>query len=160
MGNMSEEQHDPAEDVTAHVPWDTDEYVPPAPPPGPPPAPPPGAVPPPPPGAVPPGAMPPPPPFGGAGFPPPGGFPPPPPGTAGWATRYGLVRPNRGRVMAGVCAAIGRATNTDPVLWRGVFSGLAPARRGGILVFLVASLALPSRGGNSPPGAGPVRPRP
>src|SRR5205814_2152264 len=63
----------------------------------------------------------------GAGFPPPGGFPPPPPGTGGWATRYGLVRPARGRVLAGVCAAIGRATNTDPVLWRVLFAVLTLA---------------------------------
>src|SRR2546423_2183253 len=138
MGNMSEEQHDPAEDVTAHVPSDTDDHVPPAPPPGPPPAPPPGAV-------------PPPPPFGGAGFPPPGGFPPPPPGTAGWATRYGLVRPNRGRVMAGVCAAIGRATNTDPVLWRGLFAGLPPPRRPRIFPFLGGLAPLPAAGGPRPP---------
>src|SRR5437763_7303428 len=80
---------------------------------------------------------PPPPPPPGAGFPPPGGFPPPPPGTGGWATRYGLVRPARGRVLAGVCAAIGRATNTDPVLWRVLFALLTLARGVSIVVYLV-----------------------
>src|SRR5439155_6027728 len=129
MYPMSEEKPD---DATAHLPGneptervppsDTDDYErPAAAPPG---AEPPPAAPPPPPGAVPPfgGAG-----FGVAGFSPPGGFPPPPPGSSGWASRYGLVRPTRGRVLAGVCAAIARATNTDPVLWRVLFAVLTLA---------------------------------
>src|SRR5437764_14019986 len=114
MGAMSEEKPD----VTQPVP--------------PPPPPPPGA------------GFPPPPP--GAGFPPPGGFPPPPPGTSGWATRYGLVRPTkgRGRVLAGVCAASGRATNTDPVLWRVLIAVLSLVGGIGVLVYLVGWLFIPA----------------
>src|SRR6266545_1792441 len=166
----------PADDATVRVPGDPappsnsdDEFPPPAPPPrdgttsplgaaGTPPgeadAPPVGgAAPPPPPGGT--GFPPPPPrpepPFGGAGFPPPGGFPPPPPGTAGWATRYGLVRPRQGRMLAGVCAAIGRATNTDPVLWRVLFAVLTLAGGVSVLVYVVAWLMIPSEGDTGSP---------
>src|SRR6266545_3411024 len=166
----------PADDATVRVPGDPappsnsdDEFPPPAPPPrdgttsplgaaGTPPgeadAPPVGgAAPPPPPGGT--GFPPPPPrpepPFGGAGFPPPGGFPPPPPGTAGWATRYGLVRPRQGRMLAGVCAAIGRATNTDPVLWRVLFAVLTLAGGVSVLVYVVVWLMIPSEGDTGSP---------
>jgi phage shock protein PspC (stress-responsive transcriptional regulator) len=143
---MSEEKPD---DITQPVPPPDDGPGAP-PPPGT--VPPPGAVPPPdavpPPGAVPP---PPPPPPPWAGFPPPGGFPPPPPGTAGWATRYGLVRPARGRVLAGVCAAIGRATNTDPVLWRVLFAVLTLAGGVSIAAYLVGWLLIPSEGDTGSP---------
>jgi phage shock protein PspC (stress-responsive transcriptional regulator) len=53
--------------------------------------------------------------------------------------------------VAGVCAAIGRATNTDPVLWRvllvvlGFFGGI------GILVYLAAWLLIPSEGDTASP---------
>ncbi|WP_281896421.1 PspC domain-containing protein [Phytohabitans aurantiacus] len=105
-----------------------------------------------------------------AGSPPPPGSPPgPPPGTpvgpppgpppggpgagesAGFTTRYGLVRPRQGRYVAGVCAAIGRATNTDPVLWRvllavlGFFGGI------GILVYLAGWLVIPAEGDTASP---------
>jgi phage shock protein PspC (stress-responsive transcriptional regulator) len=62
-----------------------------------------------------------------------------------------LVRPKQGRYVAGVCAAIGRATNTDPVLWRvllvvlGFFGGI------GILVYLAAWLLIPSEGDTASP---------
>ncbi|MFI2709844.1 PspC domain-containing protein [Micromonospora sp. NPDC018662] len=93
-----------------------------------------------------------PPPGGGAPFadPPPGGYAPPP-GAAGFTTRYGLVRPREGRYLAGVCAAIGRATNTDPVLWRvllavlGFFGGI------GILVYVAAWLIIPGEGDTASP---------
>ncbi|MEV5818194.1 PspC domain-containing protein [Micromonospora haikouensis] len=100
---------------------------------------------------------PPPPPGGdgpGAGGPPPGGYaapPPPPPEGAGFTSRYGLVRPREGRYLAGVCAAIGRATNTDPVLWRvllavlGFFGGI------GILVYVTAWLIIPGEGDTASP---------
>ncbi|WP_435830655.1 PspC domain-containing protein [Polymorphospora rubra] len=114
-------------------------------------------------GSVPPPAGPPPggtgsPPPGGTGGPPPGGPPPggPPPWGQGaargaFATRYGLVRPRDGRYLAGVCAAIGRATNTDPILWRvllavlGFFGGI------GILVYVAAWLLIPSEGDTASP---------
>ncbi|MBB5116236.1 PspC domain-containing protein [Micromonospora echinospora] len=109
------------------------------------------APPPPPPGSAPPTdhATPPP---GGAPFtgPPPGGYAPPP-GAAGFTTRYGLVRPREGRYLAGVCAAIGRATNTDPVLWRvllavlGFFGGI------GIIVYVAGWLIIPGEGDTASP---------
>ena len=78
------------------------------------------------PGGAPPTSGPPP----GAGPPPPWGYgSPPPPGAAGFTSRYGLVRPRKGRYLAGVCAAIGRATNTDPVLWRVLLAVLGLLRR-------------------------------
>ncbi|HEX2772291.1 MAG TPA: PspC domain-containing protein, partial [Micromonosporaceae bacterium] len=81
--------------------------------------------------------------------PPPTGPPPPsgsfgPPGGVPFTARYGLVRPREGRYLAGVCAAIGRATNTDPVLWRvllavlGFFGGI------GILLYVAAWLIIPA----------------
>ncbi|MDG4828545.1 PspC domain-containing protein [Solwaraspora sp. WMMD1047] len=94
----------------------------------------------------------------GAGFPP-GQQPPwgyagqghvPPPGAA-FTSRYGLVRPRQGRYLAGVCAAVARATNTDPILWRvllavlGFFGGI------GILVYVAAWLIIPAEGDTASP---------
>ncbi|MFG1775392.1 PspC domain-containing protein [Micromonospora sp. NPDC049051] len=87
------------------------------------------------------------------GTPPPGAGPGPQPsfGGAGFTSRYGLVRPRDGRYLAGVCAAIGRATNTDPVLWRvllavlGFFGGI------GILVYVTAWLIIPGEGDGASP---------
>ena len=86
-----------------------------------------------------------------AGFPPPGGFPPPPAGTGGWATRYGLVRPQHGRMAAGVCAAIGRATNTDPVLWRVLFAVFTLAGGAGLLAYVIGWLCIPAEGDTGSP---------
>lgn len=75
----------------------------------------------------------------------------PPPGTAPFTSRYGLVRPRQGRYLAGVCAAIGRATNTDPILWRvllavlGFFGGI------GIVVYVAAWLIIPAEGDSASP---------
>lgn len=79
----------------------------------------------------------------------------PPPGTTPFASlftaRYGLVRPRSGRYLAGVCAAIGRATDTDPILWRvllavlGFFGGI------GIVVYLAAWLIIPAEGDSASP---------
>jgi phage shock protein PspC (stress-responsive transcriptional regulator) len=93
-------------------------------------------------------------PTGGTGGPSP--TPPPPSGSgpdpAGppFAARYGLVRPLQGRYLGGVCAAIGRATNTDPVLWRVVlavtsFVGV------GLLIYLVGWLLIPAEGDTASP---------
>ncbi|MEH1169133.1 PspC domain-containing protein [Micromonospora sp. CPCC 205539] len=85
---------------------------------------------------------------GGGGTPP---GPSAPLGGAGFTSRYGLVRPREGRYLAGVCAAIGRATNTDPVLWRvllavlGFFGGI------GILVYVAAWLIIPNEGDTASP---------
>ncbi|MDG9677311.1 PspC domain-containing protein [Micromonospora sp. DH14] len=91
----------------------------------------------------------------GPGGTPPGGpgpsAPPPPLGGTSFTSRYGLVRPRDGRYLAGVCAAIGRATNTDPVLWRvllavlGFFGGI------GILVYVAAWLIIPNEGDTASP---------
>ncbi|MEV5763343.1 PspC domain-containing protein [Micromonospora sp. NPDC052213] len=81
----------------------------------------------------------------------PGAGPQPPSGGVGFTSRYGLVRPRDGRYLAGVCAAIGRATNTDPVLWRvllavlGFFGGI------GILVYVTAWLIIPGEGDSASP---------
>ncbi|TDC30363.1 PspC domain-containing protein, partial [Micromonospora sp. 15K316] len=92
------------------------------------------------------GGTPPPPPGGPAGAA--GG---PPPGAAGFTTRYGLVRPRDGRYLAGVCAAIGRATNTDPVLWRVLLAVLGFFGGVGILVYLAAWLIIPGEGDTASP---------
>ncbi len=89
-----------------------------------------------------------PPPGSGAPFgaPPPGGqFPP------GFLARYGLVRPVEGRYFAGVCASIGRATNTDPVLWRVLFAVLTLFGGVGLLAYLIGWLLIPADGDTASP---------
>ncbi|HET8682375.1 MAG TPA: PspC domain-containing protein [Micromonosporaceae bacterium] len=109
-----------------------------------------------PPGAAPPGAT-------APGTEPPGTAPPfatagPPPWTEPPATplgaftaRYGLVRPAAGRQLAGVCAAVGRATNTDPVLWRVLFAVLTLFGGIGLLAYLVGWLVIPAEGDTAAP---------
>ena len=82
------------------------------------------------------------------GDPPPGWGPPP---GAGFTSRYGLVRPREGRYLAGVCAAIGRATNTDPVLWRVLLAVLGFFGGVGILVYVAAWLIIPGEGDTASP---------
>ncbi|QGN46901.1 PspC domain-containing protein [Micromonospora sp. WMMD558] len=106
---------------------------------------------PPPPAASPPAGGPPPPPQDPTGAPPTPAAAPPAGGGTSFTSRYGLVRPHDGRYLAGVCAAIGRATNTDPVLWRvllavlGFFGGI------GILVYVSAWLIIPGEGDSASP---------
>ncbi|BCJ60272.1 PspC family transcriptional regulator [Micromonospora endophytica] len=93
---------------------------------------------------IPPGAVP-----GSAGAPPPGAgaaF-----GGAGFTSRYGLVRPRDGRYLAGVCAAVGRATNTDPVLWRVLLAVLGFFGGVGVLVYVAAWLIIPGEGDSASP---------
>lgn len=75
--------------------------------------------------------------------------PPPPPGTP-FATRYGLVRPRQGRYLGGVCAAVGRATNTDPVLWR-VLLAVTSFFGIGLLLYLAGWLLIPGEGDTASP---------
>ncbi|WP_243422212.1 PspC domain-containing protein, partial [Micromonospora globispora] len=82
------------------------------------------------------------------GDPPPGWGPPP---GAGFTSRYGLVRPREGRYLAGVCAAIGRATSTDPVLWRVLLAVLGFFGGVGILVYVAAWLIIPGEGDTASP---------
>ncbi|MEU4712607.1 PspC domain-containing protein [Micromonospora purpureochromogenes] len=87
----------------------------------------------------------------GGQTPPPGGYAPPPFGGAGFTSRYGLVRPREGRYLAGVCAAIGRATNTDPVLWRVILAVLGFFGGVGILLYVAALLVIPGEGDSASP---------
>src|SRR5690606_40663132 len=73
------------------------------------------------------------------------------PGLAGLAARYGLVRPLQGRYVAGVCAAVGRATGTDPVLWRVVLAVLVCFGGVGLLIYLLLWLGLPEEGDTATP---------
>ncbi|MEJ3743788.1 PspC domain-containing protein [Actinomycetes bacterium KLBMP 9797] len=70
--------------------------------------------------------------------------------TTGFTSRYGLVRPRQGRYVAGVCAAIGRATNTDPVLWRVLVAVLSFVGIG-VLVYLIGVLIIPAEGDTASP---------
>lgn len=66
-------------------------------------------------------------------------------------TRGNLVRPQQGRYVAGVCAAIGRATNTDPTLWRVIFAVLTLAGGVSIVAYLLGWLLLPAEGDTGSP---------
>jgi phage shock protein PspC (stress-responsive transcriptional regulator) len=61
------------------------------------------------------------------------------------------VRPTQGRLLAGVCAALARATNTDPILWRVVLAVLSLFGGVGILAYLLGWLLLPSEGDTATP---------
>ena len=88
--------------------------------------------------------------------PPPGGVPqadvPPwaPPGGPSFS-RDKLVRPRQGRYVAGVCAALARATNTDPVLWRVLVAVLGVLSGVGILLYLIGWLVIPAEGDTASP---------
>jgi phage shock protein PspC (stress-responsive transcriptional regulator) len=100
-----------------------------------------------------------------AATPPPGGTtppPPPPPGSNNmppWMTNLGgpgfsrdkLVRPRQGRYVAGVCAALARATNTDPVLWRVLLAVLGILSGVGVLLYLIGWLIIPAEGDTASP---------
>src|SRR6266511_1360029 len=97
---------------------------------------------------------PPPPPPPGAGPIPPAG---PPPwfgaadGTGPMFVRDRLVRPKKGRYIAGVCGALGRATNTDPVMWRVLLAVLGFFGGVGVLIYLIGWLAIPNEGETASP---------
>jgi phage shock protein PspC (stress-responsive transcriptional regulator) len=82
---------------------------------------------------------------------------PPPPGPYSppgqdepWAARFGLVRPRHGRMVAGVCAGIARATGTDPLLWR-VLIGVLSIFGVGVILYLGAWLLTPAEGDTASP---------
>jgi phage shock protein PspC (stress-responsive transcriptional regulator) len=107
--------------------------------------------PPPPPGATPPPGAPPPPP---GGTPPPGAQPPPwfgAPDSGPTFVREKLIRPTRGRYVAGVSGAIANATNTDPVLWRVLLAVLGFFGGVGVLIYLVGWLLIPAEGDTASP---------
>ncbi|UQU64078.1 PspC domain-containing protein [Couchioplanes caeruleus] len=92
-----------------------------------------------------------PPPFGST--PPPSGSTPPWFGAPDGPTfsREKLIRPTRGRYIAGVCGAIGRATNTDPVLWRVLLAVLGFFGGVGVLIYLAGWLLIPAEGDTASP---------
>lgn len=59
-----------------------------------------------------------------------------------------LVRPAHDRVFRGVCAAIARATGTDPVLWRVLVVVLALFGGTGLVLYLAGWLLIPEEGRN------------
>jgi phage shock protein PspC (stress-responsive transcriptional regulator) len=61
-------------------------------------------------------------------------------------SREHLVRPQQGRYVAGVCAALARATNTDPVLWRVLVAVLGILSGVGVLLYLIGWLIIPAEG--------------
>ncbi len=69
----------------------------------------------------------------------------------GPAARWGLVRPRTGRQVAGVCAALGRATGTDPTLWRVLLAVLALFGGAGVVAYGLGWLLLPDEGDTSSP---------
>jgi phage shock protein PspC (stress-responsive transcriptional regulator) len=71
--------------------------------------------------------------------------------SAPFASRYGLVRPLQGRYVAGVCAGLGRATRTDPVLWRVVLAVLVCFAGIGVVVYLALWLLTPEEGDTASP---------
>lgn len=75
---------------------------------------------------------------------PPGAVPPPGPGWAGLPPT--LVRPRTDRVFRGVCTAVGRATGTDPVLWRVLAVVLTIFGGSGIVLYLAGWLVIPEEG--------------
>ena len=74
----------------------------------------------------------------------------PPPLTA-FAWRNGLVRPVNGRLISGVSGALGRATNTDPVLWRVVLAVLTLFGGLGVLIYVLGWILLPAEGDTAAP---------
>jgi phage shock protein PspC (stress-responsive transcriptional regulator) len=76
--------------------------------------------------------------------PPPG--PPPAPPPAGPPTGPPLVRPLDDRVFRGVCGAVGRATGTDPVLWRVLVVVLVLFGGTGLVLYLAGWLLIPEEG--------------
>ncbi|GAA4912115.1 phage shock protein C (PspC) family protein [Stackebrandtia albiflava] len=60
--------------------------------------------------------------------------------------RSGLVRDRSDRKIAGVCAALGRASATDPLLWRALLAVLVVFSGIGLLLYALAWLCFPQRG--------------
>ena len=67
-----------------------------------------------------------------------------------------LRRSKEDRVIAGVCAGLGRYLGIDPVLLRIAFVVLAIAGGGGILLYVVSWILIPEQGENE--NLGTVRP--
>lgn len=70
---------------------------------------------------------------------------------AGFGVRYQLIRPRTDRRLAGVCAAMGHATSTDPLLWRVLFAVLGVFGGVGVLLYAAAWLSIPAEGDTASP---------
>lgn len=73
------------------------------------------------------------------------------PATGGRAARVGLIRSTTERRIAGVCAALGRATGTDPLLWRVLLAVLTVFAGAGLVLYLVCWLLFPAQGDATSP---------
>ncbi len=60
-----------------------------------------------------------------------------------------LLRRPDDRVLKGVCAAVGRATNTDPVLWRVVLAVLTLFGGSGLVLYVAGWLLIPEEGADA-----------
>ncbi|WP_328465124.1 PspC domain-containing protein [Actinoplanes sp. NBC_00393] len=87
----------------------------------------------------------------GANFPPNANVPPWLANAGAAFARQQLVRPRNGRYVAGVCGALARATNTDPVLWRVLLAVLGILGGTGVLLYLIGWLIIPSEGDTASP---------
>jgi len=67
---------------------------------------------------------------------------PPPPSPPAHAARR-LVRHPDDKAIGGVCAAFGRFTDTDPVLWRVLFAALVLFGGAGLVIYALAWLLIP-----------------
>ncbi|MEV0646864.1 PspC domain-containing protein [Phytomonospora sp. NPDC050363] len=63
----------------------------------------------------------------------------------------GLVRPKEDAKVAGVCSAIGRATRSDPLLWRVLFAVLILFAGTGLIVYALLWLFTPAEGDTASP---------
>ena len=70
--------------------------------------------------------------------------PPPPPPSAPESGRR-LVRDPDDKVVAGVCAALGRFTDTDPILWRVLLAALVLFGGTGLVLYVLAWLLIPRK---------------
>jgi len=73
------------------------------------------------------------------------------PTTQGFAAQWGLIRPTSGRQIAGVCAGIGRATDSDPLLWRVLFAVGVLFVGVGLVAYLLGWLLMPAEGDTGSP---------
>ncbi|MBN1173256.1 MAG: PspC domain-containing protein [Micromonosporaceae bacterium] len=62
-----------------------------------------------------------------------------------------MVRPLNDRYLAGVCAALGSATRTDPILWRVLLAVLVLFGGIGLVVYLIGWILIPSEGDTASP---------
>ena len=74
-----------------------------------------------------------------------------PPPTGGRAARFGFIRPETDRKIAGVGAAFGRATGTDPLLWRVLLAVFTVFAGAGLVLYLLCWLLFPAEGDETSP---------